>query len=75
MRSTPRSTPNTRAPERAFVVQLLDDPAETGPGDALSGGQALHGRVEHVQSGRHARFDSLLQLSQFMRDMAREQSS
>ena len=57
-------SPTRLLPQRAFVVHLR----ELVPSDATSGG--LAGRIEHVMSGRIAEFQSLAELSQFMRRMA-----
>lgn len=48
-------------PKGAFVLQLAD------PERAA---ETLCGRIEHVQSGRHARFKSLQQLTAFISEVA-----
>lgn len=50
------STPSRDA---AFVVHLTDAVGAAG--------DQAHGRVEHVRSGRAARFESLQELLRFMR--------
>ena len=49
--------------DAAFVVHLADS---TGPEDRA------HGRVEHVRSGRAARFESVDELLRFMRQTLAE---
>jgi hypothetical protein len=51
-------------PERAFVVEFRSD------GTTLQDEQ-LRGRVEHVVSGRAARFDSAAELLDFVRGVLR----
>lgn len=50
-------------PDRAFVVHLR---RSSGSDDA-----ALSGRIEHVISGRSARFDTLAELAAFMSEVTR----
>lgn len=52
-------TPGLPARDAAFVVHLAE------PSDCL--GDHTRGRVEHVRSGRAARFDSAEELLRFMR--------
>jgi hypothetical protein len=60
MVKSPRKTPiKSLPPERAFVVQLEAD-TDLSAGDVA-------GRIEHIVSGRAARFQSLSQLLAFLR--------
>jgi hypothetical protein len=65
----PRRTPDDRArkpqTERAFVIQF--EPVEGAR-------RRLRGRVELVASGEAARFRSLKQLVEFMREILRRES-
>ena len=63
-----RRPPTRLLPHRAFVVHLRERVAsrETSAG--------LAGRVEHVTSGRVAEFESLAELSRFMRRLARQEA-
>jgi hypothetical protein len=54
------------SPRAAFVVQFVT-------GSDLHGG-AVGGRVEHVASGRHARFGSVEELLRFLGDVLAQPS-
>jgi len=54
----PRQADHPLPRERAFVVQLS--------GAAVAGSSRLSGRVEHVVSGKSARFESLEELLAFV---------
>jgi hypothetical protein len=58
MRKARRDAPAELPPARAYVVQLRRD------ADVPAGPFA--GRVEHMVSGRHARFDSVEELLRFI---------
>jgi hypothetical protein len=53
------------SPQAAFVVQFVS-------GSRLDGG-SVGGRVEHVASGRSARFDSIEQLLRFLGEVLAQQ--
>jgi hypothetical protein len=52
-------------PERAFVLQFRQD--------AGAAAEAFAGRIEHVTSGRHARFQSIDQAVAFIASVLRRQ--
>ena len=66
MTEASKSTPSVLPIDRAFVVQF-------SPETSLAGGP-LGGRVEHVHSGRSARFESLDQLLDFVDRVLSESS-
>ena len=66
MTEATRATPSTLPVDRAFVVQF-------SPETSLADGP-LGGRVEHVHSGRSARFESLDQLLAFVGRVLSESS-
>jgi hypothetical protein len=66
MTEATRTTPSTLPVDRAFVVQFSP---ETSLADGAHGG-----RVEHVHSGRSARFESLDQLLAFVGRVLSESS-
>ena len=57
----PAKQPGSFPAARAFVLQLTGDsqPAE---------GQ-LAGRIEHIASGRHGRFETIAELTQFIAEV------
>jgi hypothetical protein len=62
----PRPPRGSRLPaDRAFVIHLLDE------ADPAAG--TLPGRIEHVTSGRSARFDDLPALLEFLRTVLADQ--
>ena len=57
----------TLRPDRAFVVEFSDR-------DGEAGGSLLSGRVEHVISGRAARFASAGELLEFVQGVLRSRA-